>query len=121
MPYDTKESLKDLWKKEITVRKKAHQWGTLSDAGFIGLVGTEIPEFVKKGNERKPAWRLPLFVASSASIIIGVVMNWIKSEKADDLRESALMIEHNPSKEQDVTKWGTKIATQQDTQQGISK
>ena len=124
MSDDSKENLKDQWRKEIAVRKDAHQWNTLSDAGFVGLVGTELPEFLSKNKDGKPAWRLPLFIASSASILVGVVMNWIKSEKADELRESTLMAEHSHNGEKhsiESGQWGTKISTQQDAPQEITK
>ncbi len=111
---DTKEPLKDLWQKEITVRKEAQQWGTLSNAGFVGLVATEIPEFIGKEKGGKPAWRLPLFVASSVSIVTGVVMNWFKGNKAEELRESALMMEHAHSGEKAAAgQWSAKIAAEQ--------
>jgi len=117
MPRDAKEHLKELWKKEIVARKEASRWSTLSNIGFIGLVGTELPEFLAKDKGGKPAWRLPLFVASSASIVVGVVMNWIKGNQAETMRESTLMIEHDHSKG-----WSEKIEEeQQNNQQGMTK
>lgn len=121
-PDNNQEPLKDLWKEEIAVRRQAQGWGTLSNAGFIGLVATEIPEFLAKEKGGKPAWRLPLFVASSVSIVGGVFMNWIKGNKAEALREKALMMEHSRSGEQgEPGQWSAKIAAQQDTPPVISK
>jgi hypothetical protein len=87
------ETVKDISKKEYTVRKEATGWCALSDAGFIGLVATEIPEFLAKESSRKIPWRLPAFLASSASVVVGVVMSWIKGSNADALHESILEIE----------------------------
>jgi len=123
MPDNTKD-LKKLWEDEITVRKEAQRWGTLSNAGFIGLVGTEMPEFFAKTKGVKSAWRLPLFVISSVGIVIGTVMNWIKGEQAETMREATLMVEHGRAEEQNKAEpgqWSAKIAAQQDTPQIISK
>jgi len=100
MQRDTNDSLKELWKDEIVVRKEAQRWGILSNTGFIGLVATEIPEFITKVKSGKPAWRLPLFLASSVSIVVGVIMNLVKGNKAEKLRDTALMVEHSDSREE---------------------
>ena len=121
MPQETKENLQDLWKGEIAQRKKAQLFSNIAGGGFIGLVVTEMPEFFSKHKGTKSAWRLPLFVASSASVVMGVVMNWITGNKAEKIRESILMIEHGGKEHGKPRQWGEKIATQQDHPQVITK
>jgi hypothetical protein len=123
MPDDTKD-LKKLWEDEIATRKEAQRWNMLSNAGFIGLVGAEMPTILAKDKGTESKWVLPLFIASSVSVIIGTMMNWIKGNKAEALRESNLLIEHSRNEPQDAAEpaqWSAKIAAQQDTPLGISK
>ena len=111
---------KEITKKEVALRKEAHRWEMLSDSGFIGLVVTELPEFLVKEGGKKPAWRLPLFFASGASIVAGVVMNWIKGGKANALRDSLLEME-NKQCVSEPGQWRAKIAAQQNTPNTMGK
>lgn len=110
---NTKEPLKELWEEEIAARKQAQGWGNVSNVGFVGLVATELPEFIAKTEGARHSWRLPLFIASGASVVSGVVMNWIKGNKAEKLRETALRMEHTHKSDGEPGQWSAKIAAEQ--------